>query len=148
MLFAIAFLIEFTIGGLTGIAFAIVPLDWQLTDTYYVVAHIHYVFIGGSIFGLLSGLFYWFPKMTGRMLDEKKGKWFFWLFVIGFNATFFVQHILGILGMTRRVYTYPDLKWYGLLNGISSLGAMLMGLSVILVGVYHFYRFAPRKKGG
>ena len=139
MLFAIAFLIEFTIGGLTGIAFSIVPIDWQLTDTYYVVAHIHYVFIGGSIFGLLSGLFYWFPKMTGRMLDEKKGKWFFWLFVIGFNATFFVQHLLGIIGMTRRVYTYPDLKWYGLLNMISSAGALLMGIAVILL-VYIIFK--------
>ena len=139
MLFAIAFLIEFTIGGLTGIAFSIVPIDWQLTDTYYVVAHLHYVFIGGSIFGMMSGLFYWFPKMTGRMLNEKLGKWFFWLFVIGFNGTFFVQHILGILGMARRVYTYPDYKWYGVLNGISTAGAMLMGIAGLLL-VYIIFK--------
>ncbi len=133
MMFAIAFLIEFTIGGLTGIAFAIVPIDWQLTDTYYVVAHLHYVFIGGSIFGMFSGLFYWFPKMTGRMMNEKLGKWFFWLFVSGFNGTFFVQHILGMLGMPRRVYTYPDLPLYTLFNLISSVSAFIMGVAVLLL---------------
>jgi cytochrome c oxidase subunit 1/cytochrome c oxidase subunit I+III len=139
MMFAIAFLIEFTIGGLSGIAFSIVPIDWQLTDTYYVVAHLHYVFIGGTIFGVLAGLFYWFPKMTGKMLDEKMGKWFFWLFVIGFNGTFLVQHILGIRGMPRRVYTYPDLPSYGALNFISTVGAFLMGVSVLLL-VYMVYK--------
>jgi len=133
MLFAIAFLIEFTIGGLTGIAFAIVPIDWQLTDTYYVVAHLHYVFIGGAIFGYIAGLFYWFPKMTGKLLDEKLGKWFFWLFVIGFNLTFLIQHALGILGMPRRVYTYPALPWYGVFNFISTAGAFLMGISMLLL---------------
>jgi cytochrome c oxidase subunit 1/cytochrome c oxidase subunit I+III len=133
MLFAIAFLIEFTIGGLTGIAFSIVPIDWQLTDTYYVVAHLHFVFIGGSLFGIFSGLFYWFPKITGRLLNEKMGKWFFWLFVIGFNATFFIQHLLGILGMPRRVYTYPDLPWYRLFNLLSSAGAFLMGIAALLL---------------
>jgi cytochrome c oxidase subunit 1/cytochrome c oxidase subunit I+III len=133
MLFAIAFLIEFTIGGLSGIAFSIVPIDWQLTDTYYVVAHIHYVFIGGTVFGLLAGLFYWFPKMTGKLLDEKLGRWFFWLFVTGFNMTFLVQHALGMMGMPRRVFTYPDLPGYGLLNLISTAGAFLMGASVLLL---------------
>jgi cytochrome c oxidase subunit 1/cytochrome c oxidase subunit I+III len=131
MMFAVAFLIEFTIGGLSGIAFAIVPIDWQLTDTYFVVAHLHYVFIGGTIFGILSGLFYWFPKMTGKFLDEKMGKWFFWLFVIGFNGTFLVQHILGMIGMPRRVYTYPDLPWYGALNMISTVSAFIMGIAVL-----------------
>jgi cytochrome c oxidase subunit 1 len=145
MMFAIAFLVEFTIGGLSGIAFSIVPIDWQLTDTYYVVAHLHYVFIGGTIFGLFAGLFYWFPKMTGKMLDEKTGKWFFWLFVIGFNATFLVQHLLGILGMPRRVYTYPDLPWYGVLNFISTAGAFLMGASILLL-VYVIYKSMKRGK--
>ena len=136
MMFAIAFLIEFTIGGLTGIAFAIFPIDWQLTDTYYVVAHLHYVFIGGTISGLLAGLFYWFPKMTGRMISEKGGKWFFWLFTIGFNLTFLVQHVLGMIGMPRRVYTYPHLPWYTALNFTSTVGAMLMGVSgLLLVGL-------------
>ena len=139
MLFAIAFLVEFTIGGLSGIAFSIVPIDWQLTDTYYVVAHIHYVFIGGTVFGLLAGLFYWFPKMTGRLPDERLGKWFFWLFVIGFNLTFLVQHALGMMGMPRRVYTYPALPGYGVLNFISTAGAFLMGASVLLL-VYIIHR--------
>ena len=133
MLFAIAFLVEFTIGGLSGIAFSIVPIDWQLTDTYYVVAHLHYVFIGGTVFGLFSGLFYWFPKMTGKLLDEKLGRWFFWLFVIGFNGTFLVQHVLVIIGMPRRVFTYPDLPWYFILNLISSASAFIMGGAALLL---------------
>lgn len=148
MLFAIAFLFEFTIGGLTGIAFSIVPIDWQLTDTYYVVAHLHYVFIGGAIFGLLSGLFYWFPKMTGKLLDEKLGRWFFWLFVIGFNGTFLVQHVLGMLGMPRRVFTYPDLPWYSALNMISTCGAFVMGISMLLL-IYIIYKSLRKgKKAG
>ncbi|HEV2352896.1 MAG TPA: cytochrome c oxidase subunit I [Puia sp.] len=139
MMFAIAFLIEFTLGGLTGIAFAIFPIDWQLTDTYYVVAHLHYVFIGGTLSGLLAALFYWFPKMTGRMIDERGGKWFFWLFTIGFNLTFLVQHVLGMIGMPRRVYTYPNLPWYATLNFISTIGSMLMGISGLLL-VYLIWR--------
>src|SRR5665213_514390 len=148
MMFAIAFLIEFTIGGLTGIAFTIVPIDWQLTDTYYVVAHLHYVFIGGTIFGILAGVFYWFPKMTGRFLDEKMGKWFFWLFVIGFNGTFLVQHALGLIGMPRRVYTYPDLPWYGTLNMISTIGAFVMGISILQLGYMIFKSLKSGKKAG
>src|SRR5665213_187832 len=148
MMFAIAFLIEFTIGGLSGIAFAIVPIDWQLTDTYYVVAHLHYVFIGGTLFGLLSGLFYWFPKMSGHLINEKLGKWFFWLFVIGFNLTFLVQHALGAMGMTRRVYTYPDLPWYGTLNMISTIGAFLMGISILQLGYMIIKSLKSGKKAG
>jgi cytochrome c oxidase subunit 1 len=133
MMFAMAFLVEFTIGGLSGIAFAIVPIDWQLTDSYFVVAHIHYVFVGGSLFGLMAGLFYWFPKMSGKMIDEKLGKWFFWLFVIGFNMTFFIQHILGIKGMPRRIYTYPDLPGYTWMNRLSTAGGFLMGASFLML---------------
>jgi cytochrome c oxidase subunit 1/cytochrome c oxidase subunit I+III len=133
MMFAIAFLIEFTIGGLTGISFTLVPIDWQLTDTYYVVAHLHFVFIGGTLFGLFSGLFYWFPKMSGRNLDEQLSKWFFWLFVTGFNLTFLVQHALGAMGMARRVYTYPDLPGWGILNLISTTGGFVMGIATLLL---------------
>ncbi len=139
MLFAIAFLIEFTIGGLTGIAFSIIPIDWQVTDSYYVVAHLHYVFIGGSLFGVFSGLFYWFPKMSGRMLDEKLGRLFFWLMVVGFNMTFFIQHILGLMGMPRRVYTYADLPNFTLFNLISSTGALIMGVAVLVL-FYNIYK--------
>lgn len=139
MMFASAFLVEFTIGGLSGVSFAIVPIDWNLTDTYYVVAHLHYVFVGGSLFGLMAGLFYWFPKMSGRMISEKLGQWFFWLFTIGFNLAFFVQHILGVRGMPRRVYSYPALPGFALMNMISTCGGFLMGISVLLL-IYILYK--------
>jgi len=132
MLFAIAFLLEFTIGGLSGIAFATVPVDWQLTDTYFVVAHFHYVLFGGTAFALFAAAYYWFPKITGRLLGESLGRWNFWMVVIGFNMTFFVQHFLGLLGMPRRVYTYPDLPAWGALNLVSTFGAVILGLGVLV----------------
>lgn len=128
MLFCIAFLVDFVIGGLSGIAFAIVPIDWMLTDSYFVVAHLHYVFLGGTLFASWAGIYYWFPKMTGRMLSEKWGKIHFWLFVVGFNMTFMIQHLLGLMGMPRRVYTYPNLPWFGTFNLISTIGAFFMAL--------------------
>jgi cytochrome c oxidase subunit I len=131
MLFAVAFLLEFTIGGLSGVASAVIPIDWEVTDTYFVVAHIHYVLFGGTIFALFAGIYYWFPKITGRMLDESLGCWHFWLVVVGFNATFFVQHILGLLGMPRRVYTYPDLPGLTALNLTSTLGAGVLTLGIL-----------------
>jgi cytochrome c oxidase subunit 1/cytochrome c oxidase subunit I+III len=133
MAFAIAFLLDFVIGGLSGIAFALVPIDWMLTDTYFVVAHIHYVFVGGTLFAGWAATYYWYPKMTGRMLSEFWGQVHFWLFIIGFNMTFMIQHLLGLMGMPRRVYTYPDLPWFGTLNLISTIGAFLM-----LFGVFAF----------
>ena len=138
MLFAIAFLVDFTFGGLSGISFAIVPIDWQLTDTYYLVAHLHYVFLGGSLFGIFAGIYYWFPKISGRMLSPSLGKWHFWLFVLGFNLTFFLQHILGILGMPRRIYTYPDLPYWKVLNIFSSIGAIFMfvGMAIFFWNIY------------
>jgi cytochrome c oxidase subunit 1/cytochrome c oxidase subunit I+III len=132
MLFATAFIVQFTIGGLSGVAFAAVPIDWQLTDTYFVVAHFHYVLFGGALFTFFSALYYWFPKITGRMLSERLGKLHFWLVVIGFNGTFFVMHPLGLLGMPRRVFTYPDLPYLGLLNEISTIGAYVLALSVLV----------------
>jgi len=132
MLFATSFLIVFTIGGLSGVSLAVFPVDWQVTDTYYLVAHLHYVLFGGTVFGVFAGIYYWFPKMTGRMLSEKIGKWHFWTMLIGFNMTFFVMHFLGLMGMTRRVYTYPNLPDWGLLNMISTIGAVIMGISSLL----------------
>jgi cytochrome c oxidase subunit I len=132
MLFAVAFLLEFTIGGLSGVAFAAIPIDWQLTDSYFVVAHIHYVLFGGTIFAIFAAIYYWFPKMTGHLLNETMGRWHFWLVVIGFNATFFVQHLLGLLGMPRRVYTYPDLPGLGSLNLTSTLGAGVLTFGILV----------------
>jgi cytochrome c oxidase subunit I len=144
MQFAAAFLIEFTIGGLSGVIFAVVPMDWQLTDTYVIVAHIHYVLFGGTLFGLFAGIYYWYPKITGRMLSERLGRWHFWLTIVGFNATFFVQHLLGFRGMTRRVWTYPDLPGWYLLNMISTVGAFILGASMLFLLV-NLYR--SRKHG-
>jgi cytochrome c oxidase subunit I+III len=132
MLFATAFLVEFVIGGLSGVTFAAAPIDWQMTDTYYVVAHFHYVIFGGTAFAAMGATYYWFPKMSGRRLSETLGKWHFWLMVIGFNLTFFVQHFLGILGMPRRVFTYPDLPYWAPLNLISTAGAVVMGVSSVV----------------
>ncbi len=148
MLFAIAFLIQFVIGGVTGVMFATVPIDWQLTDTYFVVAHMHYVLFGGTFFAVLAGAYYWFPKMTGRMMSERLGRWNFWLTVVGFNLTFFVQHILGILGMPRRVYTYPDLPWYGTLNLISTIGAFILAGAIGLFVLNLWWSFRHGEPAG
>jgi cytochrome c oxidase subunit I len=132
MLFALGFIVTFTIGGISGVQFGIVPIDWQATDTYYVVAHFHYVLVGGSFLAILAALYYWFPKMTGRLLDERLGTWHFWLTFIGFNVTFFPMHIVGLMGMPRRVYTYPDLPGWGLINFIETVGAFILGGATLL----------------
>ncbi len=132
MLFALAFLVQFTIGGVTGVQFAVIPFDRQVTDTYYVVAHLHYVLYGGSIFALFAGFYYWFPKATGRLMSERLGRWVFWTMVAGFNLTFFIQHVLGWIGMPRRVYTYPALPGWGAMNLVSTLGSLLLAFSILL----------------
>ncbi len=110
--FAVGFIAIFVLGGITGIFLATFPVDWQLTDTYFVVAHFHYVLMGGAVFSIFSGLYYWYPKMTGRLMHEGLGKASFWVMFIGFNLTFFVQHSLGLSGMPRRIYTYqPNEGW-------------------------------------
>jgi cytochrome c oxidase subunit I len=148
MKFAVSFLIEFTIGGLSGVIFAVVPIDWQVTDTYVVVAHIHYVLFGGTMFAVFAGLYYWWPKMTGRMMSERLGTWHFWTTVIGFNLTFFVQHLLGIGGMTRRVWTYPDIPHWALLNMISSVGAFILGGSTLFLFANFWWSLRHGKLAG
>ena len=132
MMFSIAFLIQFTIGGLAGVAFATVPIDWALTQTYFVVAHFHYTLLGGTVFTLMAGFYYWYPKITGRMLSEKLGKIQFWLMVAGFNGTFFVLYFAGLAGMPRRVYTYPDLPHLAAINLISSLFSYVLALGILV----------------
>jgi cytochrome c oxidase subunit 1 len=130
--FALGFIAMFTMGGLSGIMHASPPVDLQQTDTYFVVAHLHYVLFGGSIFGLFAGAYYWWPKITGRLLDERLGRIHFWTMLVGFNVTFFPMHYLGLIGMPRRVYTYaPDLGW-NLWNLVSTMGAFLIALSALV----------------
>jgi heme/copper-type cytochrome/quinol oxidase subunit 3 len=148
MLFAIAFILQFVVGGLSGITFAVAPIDWQMTDTYYVVAHFHYVLFGGTLFGMLAGLYYWFPKMSGRRLSEKIGKAQFWVMVIGFNLTFFVQHFLGFMGMPRRVFTYPDLPGWETMNLISTAGAFVLGFSVLMLAYNLLWSLRHGEKAG
>jgi cytochrome c oxidase subunit I+III len=141
MLFAIGFLIVFVIGGLSGVTLAVVPIDWAVTDSYYIIAHFHYVLFGGTVFGIFTGIYYWFPKITGRMLDEGLGKLHFWGTFIGFNLTFLVQHFLGFFGMPRRIYTYPDLpidigSWHwehgwAWMNMISTVGAFSLAIGTL-----------------
>src|SRR3954469_25196059 len=137
MLFALGFIALFTMGGLSGIFAAAFPIDWQLTDTYYIVAHLHYVLFGGSIFGIFAGLFYWWPKMFGRMLDERLGKLTFSLLFVGFNPTFLPQHMLGLLGMPRRIWTYHHGGMWETYNLISTIGSGVMaaGMVVFLLNV-------------
>jgi cytochrome c oxidase subunit 1/cytochrome c oxidase subunit I+III len=132
MLFCVAALVQFLLAGLTGVSHAVAPLDWQTKNSYYLVAHFHFVFVGLIVFAILGALHYWIPKMSGRMLSESLGKWTFWLMVIGFNLTFITQHFLGLAGMARRIFTYPDLPGWGWMNLISTVGAFFMAAASLL----------------
>ena len=146
LLFCLGLIGLFTIGGLSGIFLAAFPIDYQAHDSYYVVAHMHYVLFGGTAFGLFAGCYYWFPKITGRMYDERLAQAHFWLIFIGFNMTFFVQHLLGLMGMPRRVYTYDREGLFETYNLISTIGTWLMTLAILLflVNMAKSWRTGPR----
>ncbi len=132
LLFALGFIAMFIIGGLSGVMHSSAAADLQQTDTYFVVAHIHYVLFGGAIQGIFAGIYYWWPKMTGRVMNEKLGKWHFWLNFIGMNLAFFPMHFIGLLGMPRRIYTYSSELGLDTLNLVSTIGAFLIGISVLI----------------
>ncbi len=132
MLFCLAFLFQFLIAGLTGIMLASVPFDWQLSDSYFVVAHFHYVLLGAIVMTIFGAIYYWFPKATGRMLSERLGRWHFWLFVIGFHVTFDTMHIPGLLGMPRRIYTYEADRGWGIFNLVSTVGVVLQAAGILV----------------
>jgi cytochrome c oxidase subunit 1 len=142
LLFVLAFFAILLLGGLTGLMLASVSLDIQLHDTFFVVAHLHYVLLGGAVFPLFGAFYYWFPKFTGRLMSERLGRWQFWLFFIGFNVAFFPMHVLGLQGMPRRVYTYPQEMGWGTLNMTATIGAGIIALSVLLfiINVLRSYR--------
>jgi len=146
MMFSIGFLFQFLIAGLTGIMLAVAPFDWQLNNSYFVVAHFHYVIVGGILFSLFAAFYYWYPKMTGRMMSERLGKWHFWLFLIGFHATFDPMHFVGLDGMVRRTFTYPMDRGWGHLNAVISIGAFIQAIAT-LVFVYNlvhsYFKGAP-----
>ena len=132
LLYVLGFIFIFVLGGLTGVMIAIVPFDWQVHDTFFIVAHFHYVLIGGAVFPVLAGVHYWWPKMSGRMLRESWGAWSFWLTFIGFNVTFFPMHVMGFLGMPRRVYTYSSelgIDWY---NIVATIGSFVLAIGFVI----------------
>lgn len=150
MLYQLAFIPTFVIGGATGVFLAVVPADYQVHNSYFLIAHFHNVLIGGTLFGLLSGLYYWWPKMFGHSLNEKQGKWSFWLFFVGFWITFMPQYMLGFKGMTRRMATYPGgFGWHDL-NVLSTLGAFVMGAGfvVLVYNVVYSLRFGEKDVTG
>jgi cytochrome c oxidase subunit I len=131
LLFCVGFIALFTIGGISGVLLAVVPVDWQLNETYFVVAHIHFVLMGGSVFTIFAGIYYWYPKITGRMMSEGIGKLSFWLMFVGFLATFLIQHVIGLDGMPRRVYEYENVGNLGLYNLISTIGSFILAAGVL-----------------
>jgi len=149
MLFCCAFIFHFLIAGLTGVMLAVAPFDWQLHDSYFVIGHFHFTLIGGFVFGMFAGIYYWFPKATGRMWNGKLAKLHFWLFVIGFDLTFVPMHFLGFLGMPRRIYTYAPGRGWELLNFIETVGAYVQAIAIacFVINTIHSIR-KGRRAGG
>ena len=143
MLFAIAFVFLFTMGGFTGIMLALVPADYQYQDTYFVVAHFHYVLVPGALFAIMAGAYYWLPKWSGRMYNETLGKWHFWLTAISVNITFFPMHFLGLAGMPRRVPDYA--LQFTDFNQVATIGAFILGFSQLIM-LYNFIVTVRRGK--
>ncbi len=146
--FAAALPALFVIGGISGVILAVFPVDWQLHDSYFVVAHLHYVLFGGSVFGIFAGIYYWFPKMTGRMMSEGLGKLSFWVMFVGFNMTFLVQHSAGLSGMPRRVYDYSGDLGVGGYNMISTIGSFMLGIGVLLTVINALRSYKHGKVAG
>lgn len=139
MLYALGSVALLVVGGLSGVVTGIIPVDWQLHNTYYVVAHIHYVLIGANVFPVFAGLYFWIPKMTGRMMNERLGKWSFWVMFVGFNIGFFPMHLVGIMGMPRRIYTYPAGLGLQPMNELMTFGAFMLGIGILLSIINLFY---------
>ena len=148
MLFCVGFLFQFLLAGLTGIMLAVAPFDWQLGNSYFVVAHFHYTLIGGLLFTLFAAIYYWFPKATGKMLSETLGKWHFWLLVIGFHVTFDPLHFAGLLGMPRRIYTYPAGRGWESMNYIATLGVVIQAAAVLVFVWNVLYSLRSGRKAG
>lgn len=145
MLFAVGVIAMFTIGGLSGVTHAIAPADTQQTDTYYIVAHFHYVIFGGIILGLFAGVYLWWPKVFGYLLNERLGKWHFWVMIVGFNLTFMPMHWLGLQGMSRRIASYSDDQGFAFWNAIVSIGSFVIALAVLIFVINIFYSYVKSK---
>jgi cytochrome c oxidase subunit 1 len=148
LIFCIGFLFQFLVAGLTGVMLAVAPFTWQLSDSYFVVAHFHYVLIGGLLFTIFAGIYYWYPKAFGKMPDHKLGLWHFWLFTIGFHMTFLPQHFLGFLGMPRRIYTYQDDRGWDTMNLISTIGVAFQAAGILFFVFNLIYSYIWGKKSG
>jgi cytochrome c oxidase subunit 1 len=148
LLYVLAFFVILVLGGMTGIMVGSVPFDLQVHDSYFVVAHLHYVLLGGAVFPLFGAFFYWFPKFAGRMLDERLGRWQFWLFFVGFNVAFFPMHVLGLEGMPRRVYTYGAETGWGALNLVATIGAAIIAISMLVFVVNAARSLAAGERAG
>ncbi len=148
MLFLTAFLFQFLIAGLTGIILSIAPFDWQLHNSYFVIAHFHYMLVGSIIFAIFGGFYYWYPKVTGRMMSEKLGKWHFWLMLIGFHVTFDTMHFVGLMGMPRSIYNYDASRGWAHLNMIVSLGGAVQGIAVLIFAVNLIWSYYKGKEAG